>query len=418
MEETALPDPAPRPPEESTGTVWPVLSPDALYGLAGDVVRTIGPHTEADPAALLMQFLTAIGNVLGRDLYATAEDARHGLNLNVVLVGDSSKGRKGTSWARIKSLISRTDDRWSRKQIVSGLSSGEGLIERFEYIDEDDNVNDKRLLVVQSEFASVLKVMERPGNTLSPVIRDLWDCLEVIQTLTRKKNKLYTTNPHLSIIAHITLDELLKQLCETETMNGFANRFLLVLVKRSRCLPEGSSIPEDELHTLAEQMCKVVTAWKGREQRFKRDDKARELWAQDYERLSEGKPGLFGAATNRAEAQVLRISCIYPALDCSAVVRIDHLNAALAVWDYCQQSAALIFGDATGDSVADKILNALVIGDLTRNEIRESVFQRNMPAARIDIALRMLLKSGRITVRREETEGRPVEIFSLVRGTR
>ena len=143
MEETALPDPAPRPPAESTGTVWPVLSPDALYGLAGDVVRTIGPHTEADPAALLMQFLTAIGNVLGRDLYATAEDARHGLNLNVVLVGDSSKGRKGTSWARIKSLISRTDDRWSRKQIVSGLSSGEGLIERFEYIDEDDNVNEQ-----------------------------------------------------------------------------------------------------------------------------------------------------------------------------------------------------------------------------------------------------------------------------------
>jgi hypothetical protein len=30
---------------------WPVMDEAAYYGLAGDEVRTIGPHTEADPVA-------------------------------------------------------------------------------------------------------------------------------------------------------------------------------------------------------------------------------------------------------------------------------------------------------------------------------------------------------------------------------
>ena len=36
--------------------IWPVMAPDANHGVVGDVVRTIEPHTESDPAALLIQF--------------------------------------------------------------------------------------------------------------------------------------------------------------------------------------------------------------------------------------------------------------------------------------------------------------------------------------------------------------------------
>ncbi|MEE8114639.1 MAG: hypothetical protein V3T23_09820, partial [Nitrososphaerales archaeon] len=35
---------------------WPQpLSKDAFHGLTGEIVRTIEPHTEADPAALMIQ---------------------------------------------------------------------------------------------------------------------------------------------------------------------------------------------------------------------------------------------------------------------------------------------------------------------------------------------------------------------------
>lgn len=39
---------------------WPEpLDEEAYYGLAGEIVKTIAPHTEADPAGLLLQLLTA-----------------------------------------------------------------------------------------------------------------------------------------------------------------------------------------------------------------------------------------------------------------------------------------------------------------------------------------------------------------------
>lgn len=46
---------------------WPdPPAADAFGGLAGDVVRAIDPTTEADPAAVLFQFLVAFGSRIGR----------------------------------------------------------------------------------------------------------------------------------------------------------------------------------------------------------------------------------------------------------------------------------------------------------------------------------------------------------------
>lgn len=56
------------------------MDPAAYYGLAGDVVRTIAPHSEADPVAILVQFLTAVGNAIGRGPYYQVEGDRHGTN--------------------------------------------------------------------------------------------------------------------------------------------------------------------------------------------------------------------------------------------------------------------------------------------------------------------------------------------------
>lgn len=74
------------------------FAPAAYHGLAGDIVRTIAPHTEADPAALLFQLLTAFGNSVGSGPCFRVEATLHRANLFCVLVGASSKARKGTSW--------------------------------------------------------------------------------------------------------------------------------------------------------------------------------------------------------------------------------------------------------------------------------------------------------------------------------
>ena len=84
---------------------WPTLSKVALYGLPGDFVRLVEPHSEADPAALLIQFLVAAGNLIGRGPYFPVEADRHGLNIFAVLVGKTSKSRKGTSWGHIRRVL-------------------------------------------------------------------------------------------------------------------------------------------------------------------------------------------------------------------------------------------------------------------------------------------------------------------------
>src|SRR5215470_17347849 len=84
---------------------WPLIDDAAYYGLAGDVVRTIEPHSEADPIAILIQLLAYFGNMAGRNPHYRVEGDYHRANIYAVLVGDTSKARKGTSAGRIRSVV-------------------------------------------------------------------------------------------------------------------------------------------------------------------------------------------------------------------------------------------------------------------------------------------------------------------------
>jgi Protein of unknown function (DUF3987) len=347
---------------------WPALDEVAYYGLAGEVVRAIEPHSEADPVALLAQFLTMAGNAIGREPYFLVEANQHHGNLFCVVVGDSSKARKGTSFGRIRDLVKYADENWSDAKIKGGLSSGEGLI--HEIRDEiqkydaknrttevtDPGIADKRLLLFESEFSGALATAVRHGNTLTEVIRRAWDG-ETLQTLT-KNSPTRATRPHVSIIGHITIDELRARLCQTDLVNGFANRFLFVLARRSKKLPFGGNMSGEFASAIGERIKAAVANVKHRG-RLNFDDEAAALWARLYEHLSEPTPGLLGAVIARAEAQTLRLALIYALLDGSETIKVPHLQAAVALWEYCEASATYIFGTVLGDPVADEILRAL-----------------------------------------------------------
>jgi hypothetical protein len=114
--------------KRKSSTPWPTLPVEALYGLAGDVVETISPHSEADQAAILIQFLASAGNLFGRSYYYQVEGDQHHANLFVALVGESAKARKGISWGRVKSVARIADEQWFDERTKGGLSSGEGFI--------------------------------------------------------------------------------------------------------------------------------------------------------------------------------------------------------------------------------------------------------------------------------------------------
>ena len=118
-----------------------------------------------------------------------------------------------------------------------------------------------------------------------------------------------------------------------------------------------------------------------------------------------------GAVTSRAEAQAVRLSLLYALLDCSDTIRAEHVNAALAVWSYCEASARFIFGDSLGDAAADAILSALreAPTGMPRKDISDSVFQRHKSAGEIDRVLGVLVQAGLARSEREDTGGRPAE---------
>jgi hypothetical protein len=98
-------------------------------------------------------------------------------------------------------------------------------------------------------------------------------------------------------------------------------------------------------------------------------------------------------------------------MDESQTIEYEHLAAALALWEYAEESARCIFGDATGDPVADSLIEALRgagSDGLTRTEIRD-LFGRHKSAERINQALGELLRLGRARKTSEQTGGRSTQ---------
>jgi hypothetical protein len=398
--------PVPAPPAD-----WPA-PPDqvAYHGLPGQIVARIAPHTEADPAAILTQLLVCCGTLIGRDAYFQVEATRHHPNQFVVLVGDSAKARKGSSFDHVARLLAQADPTFTSR-LTTGLSSGEGLIWAVrDPQGQDPGAVDKRLLVIEPEFATVLKSTGRELSTLSPTLRSAWDG-RPLALLTRTA-PARATEAHISIVGHITQTELRRHTTTVEIANGFLNRFVFAAVRRVRLLPEGGDPDPLKGTGLSRYLTSVLTHART-VGRATLSPAARELWWQIYPQLTHPADGLLGQLTARAEAHTIRLALIYTLLDGHKSIESEHLHAAVALWDYARRSAAWALGQATGDPLAEHIHAALARspGGLTRTQIRD-LCQRNLPADRIEQALQALTAAGRAHHERTLTGGRPAELWT------
>jgi hypothetical protein len=400
-------------PKRAPEAEWPKMDDAAYYGLAGEIVEAISPYTEGDPVAVLLQTLAIFASLVGPGPFVQVQSDRHPARIFVALIGQTSKGRKGTSFSTPREIGRRCDPTWAEDRIRTGLSSGEGLIFHVRDGDEgkDPGVADKRLLCVEPEFSVMLRIMARDGNSLSGTLRQAWDSGD-LSTLTRN-NPLKATEAHIVLIGHTSAEELVRNLDRIECANGFANRILWACVRRSQLLPDGESFPASEIERLSLRLRDSIEFAKSCEA-VKRDPLAAETWRKVYPVLSEGRPGLSGAICNRSEAQTLRLSLIYALLDRSAQIRVPHLQAALAVWEYCEKSVLYVFGNKTGFPEADKILDALKAAGpagLTGDDIGRLVGSRN--TEKKDMALAMLERIGRIRKDIRKTDGRPLTIWRV-----
>lgn len=401
-------------PQPASVQAEPQCRPEAYYGLAGDIVKRIKPHTEADPVALLVQLLVMFGCCIGRKAHFLVEATKHSLNLFAVLVGKTAKARKGTSFDRCLEQLTACDPTWASNCILNGLSTGEGLIwavrdaTKNKKGKEVPGVKDKRLLCYEPELASILKKMERENNTLSSLLRQAWDRGDLRNA--NKNSPDRATGAHIALIAHTTVEELVRYLTATEQANGWANRIAWFYVKRCGRLPLGGSLAANDLKDLTQRLAKAVAFATRQTKPMAFDQEAKSYWIAHYEVLSADTPGLLGAMTARAEAQVRRLACLYALLDHSKLVRLAHLKAALTLWDYSAASVDYLFGHSLGDPTADTIRQQLQgqPDGLTRTQIN-NLFSGHKKAADIDRALQLLQKNGLAHKQKTDTAGHPEE---------
>jgi Protein of unknown function (DUF3987) len=413
---------------------WPEAMDDAaLYGLAGEFVRLVLPQTEADQHALLLIFLAGFGCMVGRGAFFQVESTRHYANLFTVIVGDTAKARKGTATDRALQLLESVDADFMKTQKRSGLSSGEGLIylvrdarqddvavkvngstARFERQTVDTGEEDKRLLVVESEFAQALQASGREGNILSAVLRDAWDGKPL--GVMAKSNKDRCQEPHIALVGNVTVEELRRLLTSNDKANGFGNRILWCSARRSKLLPHGGSTPDpaawDSLTARLRNALETARCIG----RVTFDEKAKRAWEQLYPKLTEGASGLFGSMTARAEAQCVRLAMLFALLDSSPLIRHEHLSAATEVWGYCEASVRFIFGDSLGDETADAILRKLATAaeGMTQTELSNG-FGRHKAAAELQRALGALQERRLVVSTRKQTGGGPATVYSIAK---
>lgn len=410
----------------------PSLDMNQFDGLAKDSVELACRDSEADPAGVLFTFLARFGVEVGRGPHIEIGDARHHPNLSVVLVGESSLARKGTSAALVNRFFDlsshnslNSQDGFKKCKVSPGpFSSGEGVIyavrdaiekwnpKKREYEVIDPGVEDKRLFVLDEEFSGILANTKREGNTLSMIIRRAWDN-GTLDCLT-KNNKIQATDAHIGWTSHITMHELLAKLPESEGFNGFANRILWVFVQRKKLVPMPEPMPKKELSLLQSSLLNILELYNRREHKITFTNNFKHLWiSKYYPELNIPSEGLAGIILNRGPAQVRRLALLFTLLDGKTVSDVKHLDQAMAAWRYVTQSVNYIFKGQAEDPIARKILDALHQNNkLTGTEIH-NLFSRHVDRQRIQIAIQDLTSLGLIEVSKQKTQGRPIQLIKI-----
>lgn len=388
-------------PARAKGVPW--IDPRAYQGLAGRVVRATAPTTEADPVAVLVSLLAVVGGLIGDRPHVRAGGRSQPARIWPLLVGRTGAGRKGTSYAVVENVVTAFDPSYVERNVRSGLSTGEGLIAALR--DGEDGPVDKRLLVVESEFARTLGASRREGNTLSQVLRTMWETGRA-QVITRA-DPLQCSGAHLVVVAHVTPRELRLKLADSDVAGGLVNRFLPCLVERSQLLPYE---PEaTDLRGLAHDVRRAVSEAR-QVGLVRRTSEAERLWAEVYEALNTDEDdGPLAEVLARGPAYVLRLALAYALLDERVEIDTEHLLAALALWQYVAASARELFGRLSSSSDLDMLRDFIRQGgSRTRKEIGD-LFSRNRKATEIDALIEELAKAGDVTVETEYTgkPGRP-----------
>jgi hypothetical protein len=393
------------PEEEIEGSLHPLperMKPEAFRGIIGEIVRRIEKDTEACPEAILGQFLVAFASRVGSRPRWRHDFSVVGCNLFLTLVGPTGCGKQ-MSWKATSWLLGRADPTWDPKTVRKGLTSGEGLITALK------NQGGSVLCVIP-EFGELLSNMKRDKSNLSHVIRDAFDggSLQV----QRSKDPLEIDDAFVNLIAHATSTDLKRGITADEISNGFANRWINLHAYQARSLPFGGNFDAivaalDPIIGLLYDALDFARTHTCFNWPISMDDQAKELWQSVYDGLRNRPETAHGMVTKRAAPIVMKLALLYAILDLSQAIRLPHLEAALAFWEYGDQTARHFFGDAAVDAKLAKLEELLADSatGLTRTDINRMLWRGRLTSSELDVVIQSALGTGRYVYRSHATRG-------------
>jgi len=342
-------------------------------------------------------------------------NTRHPMLVWPLLFGRTGSGRKGeaTETAELFLLSSSLDYPDLRE---TGLSSGEGLTERIRDPagpNDDGGTIDKRLLVIEPEFSSVMARARRDGSTLAAVLRESWGG-KGLGVLNKKKVK--ASSSHIAIIGHVTPREFRLRLADSELAGGTFNRFLPVWVEQSRKLPVPEGIDDQAERDLSKRLGTAIEHAASGLIRFSKEAEAH--WREElYDELTaaDDEDQAWTEFTRRAPAYCWRIAALTAVLDDQQHISLGDLQAAAAVVRYSISTAKYVLDTRTRDPRLDRVSRAIGGAGprgLSRSDIA-GLFSRNLSKAQLDGLMHELLASGAYERFEQRTSGRPAERYRL-----
>lgn len=407
--------------ERCPGVGLPIRDGAMFHGLLGEVVGVADPHTEGDRVGVLVALMAGAGVIMGQRPHVMIGNTRHPLLVWPLLFGLTGSGRKGEAYAAAAQFLRLASPSFGELS-VTGLSSGEGLIERIkDPVDPSDDdrrrrvewpgTEDKRLLVTEPEFASVMARAKREGNTLAGVLREAWEGGR-LGVLT--KSHVRASSSHVAVVGHITPKEFRLRLAESDLAGGTYNRFLPVYVERSKRLPEPDPVPEAALSTASKRLA-IAIANGSTVSRIRLGRPAAAIWSDRLydEFTGDDEDTAWSEFARRAAPYCLRIAGLHAALDARNEISRPDLEAAAALVRYSVDSARYVLARATGNPRLDRIARAIDESPnryLTRTEV-STLFGRNVRVEVLDELLAQLVDTGDFHRIEVPTRGRPAVAY-------
>jgi putative DNA primase/helicase len=331
----------------------PELRPCGLAGILGEMVSAACANSEAVPTTVAIHILARFAVTMGRTAYINIGDEQRHLRMNALIVGPTSKGRKGTSAAMPRKLFRKVEDRLGGERVrqLTALATGEGLIfqVRDPYYDhegelKDPGVSDKRLFCDVSEFAGVLAQARREAATLSTVLRDAFD--GVMLTIPTKTSFNQATDSHIVVIGSVPETEIVKTLTSADITNGLANRFPMFYSVRTQSVPFPKPTDEGLMDSFAGHIAAALQqAVTVGEVRMTAD--AQEYWAFLYGEIEEKVfPPRVASLLARQSTYALIFAALLALLGRQREIGPEHLDAAMAWVDYWEQTALFVFSSS------------------------------------------------------------------------